>query len=215
VPLRIAHRGLPHRLPENSLPSFALALELGADGLELDVHATRDGVIVVHHDPVLPDGRALATMWSATVAEHELAPGIGIPTLGDVCTLAAGRAILFVELKGAGIEEAVAAVLATYDGSAAIHSFDHRMIARLAAAGMPWPLGLLYETDASGAAQDMERVGARDVWPHHSLVTPSLVDAVHSRDGRVLPWTVNEPALAHRLTAAGVDGLCGDDFTIF
>jgi glycerophosphoryl diester phosphodiesterase len=215
VSLRIAHRGLPHRLRENTLPSFALAIELGADGLELDVHATRDGVIVVHHNPVLPDGRALATMSSATLAEHELAPGIGIPTLADVCALAAARAILFVELKGAHIEEAVTAVLAAYAGTAAIHSFDHRMIARLSAAGVPWALGLLYEADASTAAADMARHGARDIWPHHSLVTPALVDAVHARDGRVFPWTVNEPALARHLTAAGVDGLCGDDITIF
>ena len=51
-PLRIAHRGMPRRLRENTLPSFAAALAAGADGIELDVHATSDGVVVVHHDAV-------------------------------------------------------------------------------------------------------------------------------------------------------------------
>jgi glycerophosphoryl diester phosphodiesterase len=50
-PILYAHRGAPLELPENSLPSFARALELGADALEIDVHMTRDGHVVVCHDP--------------------------------------------------------------------------------------------------------------------------------------------------------------------
>src|SRR5687767_7507148 len=49
----IAHRGLPRMARENTLSSFALAIDAGADAIELDVHATREGVVVVHHDPWL------------------------------------------------------------------------------------------------------------------------------------------------------------------
>src|SRR5690349_17048621 len=66
-PLHIAHRGMPRLARENTLPSFALALEAGADGLELDVHATRDGVVVVHHDAVLSGGLAIADETLATI----------------------------------------------------------------------------------------------------------------------------------------------------
>src|SRR4051794_21996467 len=53
-PRILAHRGASGHATENSLAAFRLAAELGADGVELDVHATRDGAILVHHDPDLP-----------------------------------------------------------------------------------------------------------------------------------------------------------------
>ena len=59
-PLRIAHRGMPFQALENTLVSFQRALDLGADGLELDVHATADGEIVIHHDAMLASGPAIA-----------------------------------------------------------------------------------------------------------------------------------------------------------
>src|SRR3954463_10768298 len=110
-PLRIAHRGMPRREPENTLPSFAAALAAGAQGIELDVHATADGVLVVHHDPVTRDGlEILTTPWSE-MREASRRVGRAAPTQsrGSVCALVAGRAELFVEIKEIGIEQAVVA----------------------------------------------------------------------------------------------------------
>src|SRR5664279_1154546 len=62
-PKLIAHRGISRERPENTLPAFLRALELGADGIELDVHCTKNGVVVVHHDDIpkaKPPNRALA-----------------------------------------------------------------------------------------------------------------------------------------------------------
>ena len=70
----IAHRGTPRELPENSLPGFARALEAGAQGIELDVHLTADGVVVVHHDPVL-HGVAVDRL-----GEQDLGPRPGGPS---------------------------------------------------------------------------------------------------------------------------------------
>jgi glycerophosphoryl diester phosphodiesterase len=53
---RIAHRGAKRELPENTIPAFALAFERGADAIELDVHATADGIVIVNHDPVVRVG---------------------------------------------------------------------------------------------------------------------------------------------------------------
>ena len=52
-PEKISHRGAHQTLPENSIPAFLRAIELGADAVELDVHATSDGVVIVHHDPIV------------------------------------------------------------------------------------------------------------------------------------------------------------------
>ncbi len=214
-PLRIAHRGMPRLAPENTLPAFVRALEAGADGVELDVHATRDEVVVVHHDPVLPDGTVIADTPLALLRRHEAAAGVGIPTLAEVTDLVAGRATLFVEIKGAGIEQLVLDALAKYSGDCAIHSFDHAMIRRIRALSSQVRLGILFEDAVGDVARQMERAGASDVWPHWPLVTPALVAATHAAGGRVIPWTVNDASRAEALAAAGVDALCGDDVRLF
>ncbi|MEO8337763.1 MAG: glycerophosphodiester phosphodiesterase, partial [bacterium] len=211
-PLRIAHRGMPRRARENTLASFALALAAGADGIELDVHATSDGVVVVQHDPDLTTGAPIAFTSHAELLEQE-SDGAQIPTLGEVCALLKGRAELFVEIKGAGIEGLVVDALSEYDGPTAIHSFDHDLITRLAAEHCPYPLGVLFD-DAVDVRTLLERTGARDVWPHHSLVTRELVDVVHFMGGRVIPWTVNGADDVTRVTSLGVDGICTDDVSV-
>lgn len=210
-PLRIAHRGMPRLAPENTIPSFALALDAGADGIELDVHATHDGVVVVHHDPVLSNGLAIADQPFAALR----ASAAAMPTLAEVCEAVRGRADLFVEIKGTGIERSVLDVLGQYDGRFAIHSFDHRLISRIHASVPDIRLGVLFEAVPPDVRALMAATGARDAWPHVPLVTERLVAEIHASGGRVIAWTVNAPTEAQRLTAAGVDGLCGDDVRIF
>jgi Glycerophosphoryl diester phosphodiesterase len=214
-PIRIAHRGAPRRAPENTLPSFELALDIGAEGLELDVHATRDGVVVIHHDPALRQGLVIADTDFAELRRHEMGPGVPIPTLTELCAMVAGRAELFVEIKGADIEVLVLEALAGYTGPVAIHSFDHTMIRRLHVRRAPYPLGLLFEEGTGAVAAAMDDFGASDIWPHFTLVDEELVATVHARGGRIIPWTVNQRTDATILAAMGVDGLCGDDVSIF
>jgi glycerophosphoryl diester phosphodiesterase len=211
TPLRVAHRGMPRAARENTLPSFQLALDAGADGLELDVHATADGVVVIHHDERLARGAAIEQLTLGQLRQHEAAPGVPIPTLAELCDLVAGRATLFVEIKGAGIEAQVLEVLGQYGGDAAIHSFDHAMIQRTRALDSERRLGVLFDEPPADVVRTMMATGATDVWPQWRLVTPALVAMVHEAGGRVIPWTVNDPARAQALAALGVDALCGDD----
>lgn len=215
LPLRIAHRGIPRRAPENTLPSFRLALEAGADGLELDVHATRDGVVVIHHDEAIASGQPIRAMSLRELRHHEAAPGVAIPTLEELCALVAGRAVLFVEVKGVAIEGDVLGALSRYAGDVAIHSFDHALIRRIHDRQTAYPLGILFEDRIDDVLDAMARTGASDVWPHWRSVTPDLCALVHGAGGRVIPWTVNRLAEATALAAMGVDGLCGDDITVF
>jgi glycerophosphoryl diester phosphodiesterase len=205
---------MPRRARENTLPSFALALDAGADALELDVHATADGVVVAHHDPVVPHGPEISEVTLAELRRHEAAPGVPIPTLGELCALVAGRAMLFVEIKGAGIERTVLGALEAYTGPFAIHSFDHAMIRRLHQQAPEVRLGVLLEHEAADVAGVMVATGAVDVWPHWPLVTEELITTVHRSAGRVIPWTVNDAAGAAALATMGVDGICSDDVTL-
>lgn len=210
-PLRIAHRGMPLEARENTLASFQRALDEGADGLEVDVHATADGEIVLHHDAMLASGLAIATSTLAELRGHEVGPGTPIPTFAELCALVSGRATLFVELKGAGIEGQVLRALREYDGAVALHSFDHAMITRVARMDASRRLGILFEDSPVRVTRAMSETGALDVWPHFTLVTAELVDAVHEAGGRVIAWTVNDEPVVHALAALGVDALCGDD----
>src|SRR5688572_10542087 len=138
TPARIAHRGAPREHPENTLPSFARALELSADGIELDVHATRDGVVVVHHDPVpratTSDrrlaGRPIAELTYEELQTFSVAPGVAIPTLADVLRLVGDAVVVYVELKGVAIERPVIDVIRKGTTRCAVHSFDHAAVAR-------------------------------------------------------------------------------------
>ena len=133
----IAHRGAKRELPENTLGAFRRAFERGADAIELDVHATRDGVVVIHHDPDLGRsfgplaGRAIAALeWSALGAV-EIAEELAVPTLAQLLAIIPSGATAYVELKGDGIERLVADVVRASSARCAVHSFDHEAIRRL------------------------------------------------------------------------------------
>lgn len=218
LPELVAHRGATRERPENTLAAFARAIELGADGLELDVHATRDGVVVVHHDPIprALDGagqrvaRPIADLTRADLQRLRV-DGEPIPTLAEVLDLARASVIVYVEIKGAAIEQRVVDVVRASRANCAIHSFDHPAIGRVAALAPEIPRGLLFERAEVDMLGAMARYDARDLWPAVDLVTPALVDAAHRAGRRVVVWTVNDSSNARRLASLGVDALCGDD----
>jgi glycerophosphoryl diester phosphodiesterase len=224
---RIGHRGAKRELPENTLPAFRRAWERGADAVELDVHATSDGVVVVHHDPVVVGlGSSRITIaeaaWSQ-LKEIELDPGVFVPRLSDVLDAAPPWSTVYVEIKGSAIESLVARdIRARGAGRAgraggggraacAVHSFDHRAIATMRDIAPEIPRGILFERAGVDLSAAIAFTAARDVWPHWKLIDRTLVDSAHSLGARVIAWTVNDPAVATSLEALGVDGLCGDD----
>lgn len=219
---RIAHRGAPREFRENTLPAFERALERGADAIELDVHSTSDGMVVVHHDRVLSRtvddvllGRPIDTVPWSELQGVELVPGITIPSLSQVLDLVGGRAAVYVEIKGEGIEALVIDAIRGGDARCAIHSFDHAMIARARRIAPELRRGILFEERPPDIDALMDDTGALDVWPHWPLADASLVDRVHARGGRVLAWTVNSRDVAEQLVTVGVDGLCSDDLRLF
>ncbi|HEX5831604.1 MAG TPA: glycerophosphodiester phosphodiesterase [Gemmatimonadaceae bacterium] len=211
----IAHRGVPRERPENTLAAFDLALDQGADGIELDVHATRDGVVVVHHDAELRGDGEPARISELTLTElrgraASRAPDEGVPTLAEVLALVGERARVYVEVKAAGIEEHVVAAIRAAGGDCAVHAFDHRIARRVRTLAPEIPVGILlasYLLDIRGA---IHLAGATAVWQQWDLVDAALVRDAAAAGARVVAWTVNEPADARRLARLGVSALCTD-----
>jgi glycerophosphoryl diester phosphodiesterase len=218
LPAIIAHRGASRDFRENTLPAFQRALELGVDGIELDVHGTRDGVLVVHHDATLAlrrgdavEGVPIATLTAAEVAAHRLLTGDSVPTLDEVCALVGDRAVLYVEVKAAQVEALVAAFLDRHPTvRTEVHAFDHRIPVGVRAVRPGTPIGLLsasYPLDVRGVLSWSD---ATAFWQHAGLIDEPLVVAVHEAGVRLFAWTVNSAPHARQLAAWGVDGICTD-----
>ena len=218
-PELIGHRGAPRERPENTLASFLRALDLGADAVELDVHATRDGVVVVHHDFVPRAESSVGALKSRPIAELTAAEletfRVGdepIPTLAAVLEALGSRATVYVEIKGRDIEEAVIETIVSAPSATrvAVHSFDHRAVVRARAIRPGIATGVLSASYLIDPGNALRAAQARDYWQEGSMIDETLVDAVHSANGRVIAWTVNEPEHARRLASLGVDGICTD-----
>ena len=218
-PEMIAHRGASRERRENTLPAFARALELGVDGIELDTHATRDGVVVVHHDfvpaadPPAPSlaGVPFHSLTAADVARFRFADGSGIPTLNEVIDLVGIRATLYVELKARRIEREVIACFAGKRARWAVHSFDHVAIRRTRSVSSRARTGILLASYMVEPEAALKTAYAQDYWQSGDLIDADLVERVHKATGRVIAWTVNTPERAAELTEMGVDGICTDD----
>lgn len=215
----VAHRGSTHPAPENTLRAFERAIALRADGIELDLHLTSDGAVVVHHDPVpqpSPNEDALAwrpfsTLTLAEVRRLRVAGTDPIPTLEEVLALVGNRLTIYCELKGAGVVEGAAPMLADHSGPCAMHSFDHRAVRRAAELAPKVPRGILLSSRLVDTAHALQGARASALWPSREFVDAELVAEVHGLGAQIIVWTVNDPLDARRLATLGVDALCTDD----
>jgi len=209
--LVIAHRGASAYEPENSLAAFRKALDQAADGVELDVHATADGELVVYHDSDLA-GRPLARLTLAEARRHRLPNGEPMPTLAEALALITPSAIAFVELKTLP-PEADPALLARLDAAprperCQVHSFDHRIIRRLTARRPGLSAGVLSGSYTLDPARQVREAGATALWQHQEMVDGPLAALVHEAGFRLYAWTADRPDRIKRLLADGADGIC-------
>jgi glycerophosphoryl diester phosphodiesterase len=220
---RIAHRGAKRELPENTIAAFKRAFERRADAVELDVHATRDGVVVVHHDPTLGStfgalsGRPIRELDWPRMAGASVSASTRIPTLAEVLGIAPPGATVYVEIKGSQIEAEVAEVIGTSHTRCAVHSFDHGAVRRMRELAPQIPRGILLDRRVADLPAVMAEAGARDVWPEWTLIDGPMVERIHGAGGRVIAWTVNDRTAAAKLMTlgwTGVDGLCTDDIRL-
>ena len=239
-PLVFAHRGGSALAPENTIAAFENGLALGADGLELDVRVSRDGVVVVHHDSRLErttNLRGDVAAFSASELEradagHHFGPergwpfrgcGIGIPTLRSVLDRYPGRRVI-IEMK-VNHPECAREVVDVVRGSDAVDrtclgAFGWRVLRAVRA---------LDPAIATSAAREEVRWAlyrSRCRWPvsrvsydgyqvpefagRTTVVSPRFVADAHRAGLGVQVWTVDDEEVARRMLEWGVDGLITD-----
>jgi glycerophosphoryl diester phosphodiesterase len=212
-PKVIAHRGASGYEYENSRAAFRRALMLDADGVELDVHATSDGAIIVHHDPDIPGVGPIAGLTRDQARQLRLRNGELLPLLSEILDLVGDKDV-WVEVKSLPEQHDAELLAALARGPApgryAVHSFDHRIVRRLGERRPALKRGILLQARLEDPLSAMESVGATTLWQEWSQVDHELVARVHAAGGAIIAWTVNEIGDLERMARLGVDGLCGN-----
>lgn len=220
--MAIAHRGASSYAPENTFAAYDLALEMGARHIELDVHLTTDGQVVVIHDDLLDR----TTDGSGPVAAHSLselkqldagarfAPayaGARIPTLSEVLARYGERVHLHIEIKGTtpGLVPATVALVRQHgaSGSVTITSFHLSALEETRRVAPELPSGWLVSKVNEAIVADTLRLGLTQLCPRADLVTPALVEELHARGLVVRAWGVSDETLMRAAVDAGVDGM--------
>lgn len=227
-PLVISHRTNMGTMPENTLAGIDAALADDVDGVEIDVRATRDGRVVLLHDATLErttgDARVLVDIGADDLASVRTRPIHGVeaqpvPSLAEALDRVGGRAILVIEVKQRGIQEAVAAEVRA--AAAAewcwIWAFDPEVAIACRAALPEVPVGLNVSRGslerygyADEAATLAVRHGLAAVSMSHDMVDDASVRAIHRRGLAAYTWIVDEPADLARVRDAGVDAICSN-----
>ncbi len=221
MPKIIAHRGASAFAPENTIAAFQLALDQGADGIELDVMLSSDGHLVVIHDDSVDrttDGKGFVRdMTLGQLKSLDAGEGQNIPTLEEVFEKFGGRFIINVELKNytsvfdkLPIETAKVVKKLPFVESVLVSSFNPFNLSRFHARMPGVDLGLL--TQPGAAKKWIWRFFRFDaLHPHFSDVDQALVAALHNRNRKVNVWTVDEPEEIRRLAALKVDSIIIND----
>ena len=228
--LNIAHQGASAAAPSNTLAAFRRAAELGADGIELDVHFSADGVPVVIHDFTVDrttDGTGrVAELTLATLKELDAGSwfdpafaGEQIPTLAEVFETVGPHLLINVELKALptgkdGLEQAVVDLVEAHHlaDRVLLSSFNPFAIRQVRRLSPHLPIGLLYADTpllrlARVLAGLMRSLHPEAMHPHWSVVDPAAVRRVHARGQRLIVWTVDDPDHMQQLARWGVDGI--------
>jgi len=192
--LVIGHRGASAYEYENSRAAFRAARARGADAVELDIHASADGALFVHHDV-----RAL-----------RLPNGESVPTLEDALAAIDPALRVFVEVKSLPptFDDRLLAILDASGGRCAVHGFDHRIVRRLGLARPELPRGVLLASYPLRPLEPLQDTGASVLWEDQALIDGALVETLHGAGYQIYAWTVNAPDDVRRLVSLGVDGLC-------
>ena len=220
--MAIAHRGASSYAPENTFAAFDLAIAMGARHIELDVHFSSDGHLVVIHD----DAVNRTTDGAGPVTGHSLAAltaldagswfdprfkGERIPTLGAVLERYKGRAHVHVEIKGhsAGLAQKTADLVRARGvaGQVTITSFQIAKLEETRAYAPELPTGWLVGQVSDASIAQARAMGLTQLCPRADTVTPELVSRLHAERFVVRAWGVATEDLMRQVVTAGADGM--------
>ncbi|MCE9787705.1 glycerophosphodiester phosphodiesterase [Shewanella chilikensis] len=213
--LIFAHRGASGYAPENTLKAMALALELGCEAVELDVHHA-DGELWVFHDRRLSpksNGKGLLAQQSSRYLRQLRVEGEPIPTLRQVLELIEGRMTVNIELKGVGcIEPFIQQYpqllqLGYQPEQLLVSSFNHLWLKQVKQQLPNVPVAPLLEGIALNQAAVVSELKAWSLHLDISFINRELVADAHQRGAKVYVYTVDDADDIRALAALGVDGI--------
>lgn len=227
-PLIIGHRGAAGDAPENTLASFQLAVNQGADALELDVHLSSDGELIVCHDATITrttDGTGAIEQMTVDELQRFDAgsrfdprfAGERIPLLGEVFAAIPNWVMINVEIKCAYSDRLLARLtelLKQYErlSSVVVSSFDHKILVSLKHALPDLRIGLLYTANFASHRLMAEQSGVEvySLHPYYKLIGAEDVREAVDHGLEVYPFTINDEDELRAALEAGVTGIITD-----
>ncbi len=215
-PIVIAHRGASGYSPENTLASFKKAIEMGAPMIELDVHRTQSGEVVVFHDAFLknqPTKKIKDLTWTQ-LQTYNVGRGQKIPLLSDVFDLVDKRIIINIELKSEDSVHPTAELIKKYIEEKQwpadrfiVASFDHYRVKKFKELVPSVKTGVILEGNPIGLAQIATNANAQYAIMYYEWITQEFIADAHKRGVKVFTYTINDKALAQEMAALGLDGI--------
>jgi glycerophosphoryl diester phosphodiesterase len=219
--LKIGHRGAKGYAPENTLISFQTAIDMGVDGIELDVHLTSDNhLIVIHDDTVNRTTNGTGLINSFTLSElkalrienlHE------IPTLVEVLDLIEKKIFINIELKGKNTAKPVLDVIESYLNGKnwnynhfLISSFDWIALQEVRSLNPNIALGVLTQSNLRLAIGFADVIQAKSLHPYFHLLNTENTALMQQKGFQVFPWTVNELEDIQKIKSFQVEGIISD-----
>jgi glycerophosphoryl diester phosphodiesterase len=213
--LKIGHRGAKGHKPENTLISFEKAIDFNVDGVELDVHLSLDGKLIVIHDETIdrttPNNGFVKNSTSSDLKE------LGIPTLIDVLDLVNRRCFVNIELKGIGTSKPVVELIAHYISAKnwkytdfLVSSFDWNMLEEVRFLNPKIRTGVLTEESVEEALAFAKEIKAVSIHPDYALLSRENVALMQENGFKVFPWTVNSTEDIQKIKSFNVNGIISD-----
>lgn len=213
--LKIGHRGAKGHNPENTLISFQKALELQVDSVELDVHLSLDGELIVIHDETIDrttDGEGFVKQFTASELKK-----YGIPTLSEVFDLVSQKCFINIELKGIATAKPVNDLIHHYISDKKweindflISSFDWQMLEEIQVLNPKIRIGVLTEASVEEALAFAKKIKAYSIHPHYKLLTKENVALLQEKELEVYAWTVNSLEDIQKIKSFNVNGIISD-----
>ncbi|WP_336129537.1 glycerophosphodiester phosphodiesterase [Mesoflavibacter sp. CH_XMU1422-2] len=219
--LKVGHRGAKGYISENTLPSIKKALELGVDGIEIDVHLCASGELVVFHDFTLDRmTNGTGELGKQTLNQLQLLKIDGqykIPTLIEVLDLINGSCLLNIELKGEKTAQPTVNLLHKYFAKGnwsyntiLISSFQRKELEAIYAIDNKMPLGVLTKASVNASIRFAKTVKAVAIHPNFALLSKNNVKEAQNEGFKVNAWTVNDYESIERIKSYGVDAIISD-----
>jgi glycerophosphoryl diester phosphodiesterase len=213
--LCIGHRGAKAYAPENTVTSFKKAIEIGVDAVELDIRKTKDNQIVVIHDADVKrttNGEGLVSELTLEQIKRFIAGDVEkIPTLEEALTFLDGKVKVFVEIKEAGYEEQVLAMVkkCVMTKNLVLVSFLEDALAKIRELDGSIETGLIYAKHRNPLKAGLE-LKANYLLGLYRFVHTGNVEKAHQNGLKMVVWTINSPEEVEEYIKKGVDGIASD-----